>query len=243
MSDRSATPSPAEMTEAERRFFLDEEGYPIWETEKGVVILPFGAFDGRYEMPGYDKREPLDIEDALHRSDLFLRADPTKPWSVVSFAGLGIVKGVHPSEGPLYVPRVVLRPGQVLPARFTVVTSTPVGEWPCFPSDFFDEQAASNNLQVFVPRAESPKRKRSPSPPASSPAKRAKPDAALLFQACAEGDAEAVKTLLGKGTVDLNKPVSRGWAPIHIACKSGNVAIVKLLIDSGADLNLKTEEA
>ena len=35
--------------------------------------------------------------------------------------------------------------------------------------------------------------------------------------------------------------VQGGWSPLHRACTHSNVACVKLLLDSKADVNAKTE--
>jgi ankyrin repeat protein len=49
------------------------------------------------------------------------------------------------------------------------------------------------------------------------------------------GDLDAAQTLINAG-VDINKAGDLGYTPLHVACMKGNIEMVKLLIDSGADL-------
>jgi ankyrin repeat protein len=49
------------------------------------------------------------------------------------------------------------------------------------------------------------------------------------------GDLAAAKALIGAG-IDINKAGDLGYTPLHIACMKGNAEMVKLLIDSGADM-------
>jgi ankyrin repeat protein len=49
------------------------------------------------------------------------------------------------------------------------------------------------------------------------------------------GDLDAAQTLINAG-VDVNKAGDLGYTPLHVACMKGNIELVKLLIDSGADL-------
>ncbi|KAL9999862.1 putative ankyrin repeat-containing domain-containing protein [Helianthus debilis subsp. tardiflorus] len=39
----------------------------------------------------------------------------------------------------------------------------------------------------------------------------------------------------------INSADEEGWAPLHSAASSGNVEIVKILLDRGADVNLKND--
>ena len=49
------------------------------------------------------------------------------------------------------------------------------------------------------------------------------------------GDAAAARTLIAHG-IDVNKAGDLGYAPLHVACMRGNMKMVKLLIENGADL-------
>src|SRR5438128_5542754 len=62
-------------------------------------------------------------------------------------------------------------------------------------------------------------------------------DAWALFEACALGDMPKVKTLLAKDRRLVN---AQFWYqfPIHLAVFAGHAAIVKLLLDHGADPGL-----
>jgi ankyrin repeat protein len=49
------------------------------------------------------------------------------------------------------------------------------------------------------------------------------------------GDLTAANILIDAG-IDVNKAGDLGYTPLHVACIKGNVEMVKLLIDRGADL-------
>ena len=49
------------------------------------------------------------------------------------------------------------------------------------------------------------------------------------------GDLSAAKALIDAG-IDVNKAGDLGYAPLHVACMRGNVEMVKLLIDKGANM-------
>ena len=49
------------------------------------------------------------------------------------------------------------------------------------------------------------------------------------------GDLAAAKALIDAG-IDVNKAGDLGYTPLHLACIRGNADMVKLLVDSGADL-------
>jgi len=48
-------------------------------------------------------------------------------------------------------------------------------------------------------------------------------------------DLAAAKALIDAG-IDVNKAGDLGYTPLHVACMQGNAEMVKLLIDSGADV-------
>jgi ankyrin repeat protein len=50
----------------------------------------------------------------------------------------------------------------------------------------------------------------------------------------------AARLLIAEG-IDVNKAGDLGYTPLHVACMRGNVDMVKLLIDSGADLFAMSE--
>ena len=49
------------------------------------------------------------------------------------------------------------------------------------------------------------------------------------------GDLSAAKALIDAG-IDVNKGGDLGYTPLHVACMQGNVEMVQLLIDHGADI-------
>ena len=49
------------------------------------------------------------------------------------------------------------------------------------------------------------------------------------------GDVTAARTLITHG-IDVNKAGDLGYTPLHVACMKGNMEMVKLLIENGADL-------
>lgn len=54
------------------------------------------------------------------------------------------------------------------------------------------------------------------------------------------GDVLAAKVLIKAG-VDVNKAGDLGYTPLHVACMRGNLEMVRLLIDSGAELFAMSE--
>lgn len=64
---------------------------------------------------------------------------------------------------------------------------------------------------------------------------------AVLINAVARQDTSAVRRTLETGKVDVNV-IRNSMGPIHHACISGNINIVKLLMRYEADINLKTKE-
>lgn len=59
-----------------------------------------------------------------------------------------------------------------------------------------------------------------------------------FFAAARKGDAAAVKAYLDKG-VDVNAKTRYGATALSYACDKGHVEVVKLLIERGADLNVR----
>ena len=53
----------------------------------------------------------------------------------------------------------------------------------------------------------------------------------------------AVRLLLDTGKVDVNQGDKRGWAPLHGAAYRGNLAVIQMLVDAGAALDVKTYDA
>jgi len=49
------------------------------------------------------------------------------------------------------------------------------------------------------------------------------------------GDLAAAKALIQAG-IDVNKAGDLGYTPLHLACMQGNLEMVRLLIDRGADI-------
>ncbi|EGD79880.1 hypothetical protein PTSG_10164 [Salpingoeca rosetta] len=58
----------------------------------------------------------------------------------------------------------------------------------------------------------------------------------LLHRSCVENDLDAALALLDNNTGPDTKN-DQGSAPIHVACKHGSLAVVKALVDHGADIN------
>lgn len=66
-------------------------------------------------------------------------------------------------------------------------------------------------------------------------------DEAVLINAVARQDTSAVRRSLEAGKADVNV-LRNGMAPIHHACVTGDMNIVKLLMRYEADINLSTKE-
>lgn len=60
-----------------------------------------------------------------------------------------------------------------------------------------------------------------------------------LEVACSSGKFFDAKKLLTSKNVDVNYPNAEGWTPLMVACYFGDLAIVKLLVESGADVALR----
>ena len=60
-----------------------------------------------------------------------------------------------------------------------------------------------------------------------------------LIDAIDEEDIDRVNKLLSDKNIDINETDDDGFTPLMFACSEGNKEIVKLLVKSGADLNLQ----
>ena len=60
-----------------------------------------------------------------------------------------------------------------------------------------------------------------------------------LIDAIDEGDIDRLNKLLSDKNIDINETDDDGFTPLMFACSEGNEEIVKLLVKSGADLNLQ----
>jgi len=64
-------------------------------------------------------------------------------------------------------------------------------------------------------------------------------DALTLHEAAATGNARRLKTILGQSPVRMNAPNSEGFTPLALAAFFGHLDAVKVLLESGADVNLR----
>jgi ankyrin repeat protein/beta-lactamase regulating signal transducer with metallopeptidase domain len=60
----------------------------------------------------------------------------------------------------------------------------------------------------------------------------------LLYNAISKGDAEQVRSLISQGA-DVNTQEELGFTPLHLAALLGNQKIINILIDEGANPNIK----
>ncbi|CAF0721224.1 unnamed protein product [Didymodactylos carnosus] len=67
-------------------------------------------------------------------------------------------------------------------------------------------------------------------------------DYPLLHYAVDDGQEEMVRILTEKGKAPLNTPDQSGWYPLHLASGHGYLEIVKLLVNKGADINVKDKD-
>lgn len=63
-----------------------------------------------------------------------------------------------------------------------------------------------------------------------------------LLKQCAKGNLEKVRKYLDKDA-DVNCKDDKGWSPLHIASSNGNGDIVDLLVENGAMVDAKTDDA
>jgi len=70
--------------------------------------------------------------------------------------------------------------------------------------------------------------------------------AQALWEATCDGDFEKAKTAIQSAVtcIDIRRDTSttKSMAPLHQACELGHVQIARLLIDSGANVNIKNGE-
>ena len=64
-----------------------------------------------------------------------------------------------------------------------------------------------------------------------------KPDPASLMSAVKTNNTEDAKKLIGKGADANSRTSPTGWSALHYAARNGNVEIVRLLLNAGADPN------
>ena len=64
-------------------------------------------------------------------------------------------------------------------------------------------------------------------------------DALTLPEAAATGHARRLKTILGQSRARVNTPNSEGFTPLGLAAFFGHLEAVKVLLESGADVNLR----
>ena len=64
-------------------------------------------------------------------------------------------------------------------------------------------------------------------------------DALTLPEAAATGNARRLKTILGQSRARVNRPNAEGFTPLGLAAFFGQVEAVKVLLESGADVNLR----
>ncbi|EGD73711.1 hypothetical protein PTSG_05418 [Salpingoeca rosetta] len=60
-----------------------------------------------------------------------------------------------------------------------------------------------------------------------------------LFLVCKSGDTKALISLINQDHAPVNQQDEQGDAPLHVACRHKHLAIVKLLLDKGADTSVK----
>jgi len=64
-------------------------------------------------------------------------------------------------------------------------------------------------------------------------------DALGLHEAAAIGNARRLKTILGQSRVRVNTANAEGFTPLNLAAFFGHLEAVKVLLENGADVNLK----
>lgn len=64
-------------------------------------------------------------------------------------------------------------------------------------------------------------------------------DALNTYEAATTGNARRLKTILGQSRVRVNESNEEGFTPLGLAAHFGHVDAVKVLLENGADVNLK----
>lgn len=64
----------------------------------------------------------------------------------------------------------------------------------------------------------------------------------LLHYAVDDGLIDVAKVLIEKARIPLNTLDQSGWSALHLASGHNNVEMVKLLLDSGADANIRVRK-
>ena len=64
-----------------------------------------------------------------------------------------------------------------------------------------------------------------------------------LHEAVTSGNVKSVVRLIEKQPDLIDSTDKLGWTPLHWAARSGQVEVVRMLIDSGADVNYADEKA
>uniref|UniRef100_A0A1I7ZQT8 ANK_REP_REGION domain-containing protein n=1 Tax=Steinernema glaseri TaxID=37863 RepID=A0A1I7ZQT8_9BILA len=67
-------------------------------------------------------------------------------------------------------------------------------------------------------------------------------DGTIFIDACRDGDVEKVRSMLEAkpGLVRYVEPFMHNYTPLHYAAKKGTLDVVKILVDSGANINALT---
>lgn len=68
---------------------------------------------------------------------------------------------------------------------------------------------------------------------------RTQEDALNTYEAATTGNARRLKTILGQSRARVNEPNEEGFTPLSLAAHFGHVEAVKVLLENGADVNLK----
>ena len=61
----------------------------------------------------------------------------------------------------------------------------------------------------------------------------------LLHYAVDDGLLDIAKILLERGKISINMLDQSGWSALHLAAGHNNLEMLKLLLDNGADVNIR----